>query len=178
MTTTDLIIIGSGPGGYRAADYAAKNGLQVIIFEALEAGGTCLNCGCIPTKCLAHDASKEEKPAFEQVMARKDVYKRQVHGRCHRCQPSHLHRLGEPWHIGIHGQSGVFGNSTSIGVREQDADAAVAVLNDEFAKEIETGAMFPMEAQSGLATIAIVGENMRHLDVYKRQVYRLPLNAC
>lgn len=72
MTTTDLIIIGSGPGGYRAADYAAKNGLQVIIFEALEAGGTCLNCGCIPTKCLAHDASKEEKPAFEQVMARKN----------------------------------------------------------------------------------------------------------
>lgn len=54
-------------------------------------------------------------------------------------------------------------NSTSIGVREQDADAAVAVLNDEFAKEIEMGAMFPMEAQSGLATIAIVGENMRHL---------------
>ncbi len=54
-------------------------------------------------------------------------------------------------------------NSTSIGVREQDAEAAVAVLNEEFAKEIETGAMFPMKAQSGLATIAIVGENMRHL---------------
>ena len=34
---------------------------------------------------------------------------RTVYGGCHRCQPSHLHRLGEPWHIGIHGQSGVFG---------------------------------------------------------------------
>lgn len=53
-------------------------------------------------------------------------------------------------------------NSTSIGVRDQDADKAVAVLNTEFAKEIETGAMFPMHAESGLATIAIVGENMKH----------------
>ncbi|MBR6319241.1 MAG: bifunctional aspartate kinase/homoserine dehydrogenase I [Prevotella sp.] len=53
-------------------------------------------------------------------------------------------------------------NSTSIGVRDEDADAAVKVLNDEFAKEIETGAMFPMQAENGLATIAIVGENMKH----------------
>ena len=53
-------------------------------------------------------------------------------------------------------------NSTSIGVRDQDAKAAVDVLNGEFAKEIETGAMFPMHAESGLATIAIVGENMKH----------------
>ncbi|SFW30958.1 aspartate kinase [Prevotellaceae bacterium HUN156] len=53
-------------------------------------------------------------------------------------------------------------NSTSIGVRDEDATAAVSVLNEEFAKEIETGAMFPMHAESGLATIAIVGENMKH----------------
>ncbi len=53
-------------------------------------------------------------------------------------------------------------NSTSIGVRDEDAAAAVEVLNEEFAKEIETGAMFPMHAESGLATIAIVGENMKH----------------
>lgn len=72
MITTDLIIIGSGPGGYRAADYAAKHNLQVIIFEALQAGGTCLNCGCIPTKCLAHDATKVQKPSFEQIMSRKN----------------------------------------------------------------------------------------------------------
>ena len=52
-------------------------------------------------------------------------------------------------------------NSTSIGVRDEDADAAVEVLNAEFAKEIETGAMFPMQVESGLATIAIVGENMK-----------------
>ena len=53
-------------------------------------------------------------------------------------------------------------NSTSIGVRDEDADSAVSVLNEEFAKEIETGAMFPMIKETGLATIAIVGENMKH----------------
>ena len=52
-------------------------------------------------------------------------------------------------------------NSTSIGVREDDVDEAVKVLNEEFAKEIKTGAMFPMSAETGLATIAIVGENMK-----------------
>ena len=52
-------------------------------------------------------------------------------------------------------------NSTSIGVRDEDAEAAREVLNAEFAKEIETGAMFPMQVESGLATIAIVGENMK-----------------
>ncbi len=52
-------------------------------------------------------------------------------------------------------------NSTSIGVRDEDAEAAREALNQEFAKEIETGAMFPMLVESGLATIAIVGENMK-----------------
>ncbi|MBM6993454.1 MAG: dihydrolipoyl dehydrogenase [Prevotella sp.] len=55
---TDLIIIGSGPGGYETAAYAAKNGLQVTIVEEKFAGGTCLNCGCIPTKALVHDAEE------------------------------------------------------------------------------------------------------------------------
>lgn len=53
-------------------------------------------------------------------------------------------------------------NSTSIGVKDDDAEAAIEVLNNEFRKEIETGAMYPMSAESGLATIAIVGENMKH----------------
>ena len=53
-------------------------------------------------------------------------------------------------------------NSTSIGVRDEDAAEACRVLNDEFAKEIETGSMFPMQAECGLATVAVVGENMKH----------------
>lgn len=50
--TTDLLVIGSGPGGYVAAIYAAKNGLKVTMVEKSELGGTCLNVGCIPTKAL------------------------------------------------------------------------------------------------------------------------------
>ena len=60
MSKTDLIIIGAGPGGYRAAEYAAQQGLKVVIFEASEVGGTCLNVGCIPTKTYVHAASFAE----------------------------------------------------------------------------------------------------------------------
>ena len=52
-------------------------------------------------------------------------------------------------------------NNTSIGVKDEDADNAVKVLNEEFRLEIEDGRMFPMHAESGLATVAVVGENMR-----------------
>ncbi len=50
----DLIIIGGGPGGYVAAISAARHGLRVMLAEEREAGGTCLNRGCIPTKALLH----------------------------------------------------------------------------------------------------------------------------
>jgi len=57
---TDLIIIGAGPGGYKAAAHAAKHGLKVTIIEEGHVGGTCLNVGCIPTKTYVHSASFEE----------------------------------------------------------------------------------------------------------------------
>lgn len=53
-------------------------------------------------------------------------------------------------------------NSTSIGVKSSEADLACNVLNEEFSKEIEMGEMYPMYAERGLATVAIVGENMKH----------------
>ena len=53
-------------------------------------------------------------------------------------------------------------NSTSIGVTDDDADHACEVLNKEFAKEIEMGAMYKMKLERDLATVAIVGENMKH----------------
>ena len=56
----DVCIIGAGPGGYRAAELAAKQGLQVVVVEQDEVGGTCLNVGCIPTKCYVHSATFEE----------------------------------------------------------------------------------------------------------------------
>lgn len=69
MTITDLIIIGAGPGGYRAAEYAAQQGLKVVIFEAAEVGGTCLNVGCIPTKTYVHSASfAEARERMSQVV--------------------------------------------------------------------------------------------------------------
>ena len=68
MTTSDIIIIGSGPGGYRAAAYAAANGLTVTIFEERHAGGTCLNCGCIPTKTLCRNAE------IADTLKRADVF--------------------------------------------------------------------------------------------------------
>lgn len=67
---TDIIIIGSGPGGYRAASYAAKKGKNVVVVESDEVGGTCLNHGCIPTKCLAHDAEKHNN-SFAEAIIRK-----------------------------------------------------------------------------------------------------------
>ncbi|NDV59292.1 bifunctional aspartate kinase/homoserine dehydrogenase I [Bacteroides sp. 519] len=53
-------------------------------------------------------------------------------------------------------------NSTSIGVRNADADLACELLNDEFSKEIEMGEISEISAEKDLATVAIVGENMKH----------------
>ena len=87
MNKTDLIVIGAGPGGYRAAELAAKAGLKVVVVEAGHVGGTCLNEGCIPTKSFARNAEIVQtlKEAslfgmnnmsfdfdFQQVVARKN----------------------------------------------------------------------------------------------------------
>ncbi|WP_036909764.1 NAD(P)/FAD-dependent oxidoreductase [Prevotella sp. FD3004] len=70
MNKTDLIIIGAGPGGYRAAEYAAKQGLKVTIFEGDEVGGTCLNVGCIPTKTYVHSKTfAEARERMTQVVS-------------------------------------------------------------------------------------------------------------
>ena len=66
MTTCDLLIIGAGPGGYRAAEYAARQGLQVVIAEQQEVGGTCLNRGCIPTKTYVHSTTFAEAVERQQ----------------------------------------------------------------------------------------------------------------
>ncbi len=87
MKNTDLIIIGAGPGGYETAVKAAKNGMQTVLVEAHEAGGTCLNVGCIPTKCFCRDAERidewaraadlglpavDARPDFARIVARKN----------------------------------------------------------------------------------------------------------
>ena len=87
MTRADLLIIGAGPGGYETAIEAAQAGLTTVLVEAREVGGTCLNEGCIPTKCLCRDAERlsevshlsdlglppmEASPDFARIAARKD----------------------------------------------------------------------------------------------------------
>lgn len=57
----DLIVIGGGPGGYLAAERAARAGFNVLLFERNSLGGVCLNEGCIPTKALLHSAKTYER---------------------------------------------------------------------------------------------------------------------
>ena len=82
----DIIVVGSGPGGYVAAIRASQLGRKVALVERAEAGGVCLNWGCIPTKALlksaqvytycksaAHyglDLTGEVKPDLEKIVAR------------------------------------------------------------------------------------------------------------
>lgn len=71
----EICIIGAGPGGYETAVAAAKMGLSVAIVEKADLGGTCLNAGCIPTKCLCHTAEvlDEVKTAASQGIETGDV---------------------------------------------------------------------------------------------------------
>ncbi len=81
----DIIVIGSGPGGYVAAIRAAQLGFKTGVVERAELGGICLNWGCIPTKALLKSASVfeyirhaseygivagEAKPDFEAIIKR------------------------------------------------------------------------------------------------------------
>jgi dihydrolipoamide dehydrogenase len=71
----DLVVIGSGPGGYVCAIRAAQLGLSVAVVEREAPGGVCLNVGCIPSKALIHQASliREGRAALEAAGARVDL---------------------------------------------------------------------------------------------------------
>lgn len=91
---TTVIVIGGGPGGYVAAIRAAQLGADVTVVEKQHLGGTCLNVGCIPTKCLLHSAELVEdiknqgkeigvevegvKVNFPQVIAHKNAISKQL----------------------------------------------------------------------------------------------------
>lgn len=90
----DIGIIGGGPAGYNAAEKAAENGLNVLLFEKNALGGVCLNEGCIPTKTLLYSAKMldnaksaykygigvEGTPSFdlEKIIGRKDKVVKQM----------------------------------------------------------------------------------------------------
>jgi len=73
MTTTKVVVIGAGPGGYVAAIRAAQLGADVTIIEKENVGGTCLNWGCIPSKILNSTAEIMAETAFK-------VLDRALHG--------------------------------------------------------------------------------------------------
>lgn len=89
-----VLVVGGGPGGYVAAIRAAQLGAQVTVAEKDQLGGTCLNVGCIPTKCLLHSAELAEQLKnqgreigveadhvrinFSQVMTHKDAVSKQL----------------------------------------------------------------------------------------------------
>ena len=93
---TSVIVIGGGPGGYVAAIRAAQLGAKVTLIEKQYLGGTCLNVGCIPTKCLLHSAELVEdiknqgkdigvevdgvKVNFQQVIAHKNEISKKLTG--------------------------------------------------------------------------------------------------
>lgn len=121
--TTDLIIIGSGPGGYRAADYAAKKGLQVIVVEAAHAGGTCLNCGCIPTKSLCHDAELADLGLpvdFAAIMQRKQQVVEQLR--------SGVETLLSQPHVTLVRGKAAFKNANTIVVNEEEYQAKDIII--------------------------------------------------
>ncbi|MBR6715762.1 MAG: dihydrolipoyl dehydrogenase [Prevotella sp.] len=121
--TTDLIIIGSGPGGYRAADYAAKKGLQVIVVEAAHAGGTCLNCGCIPTKSLCHDAELADLGLpvdYAAIMQRKQQVVEQLR--------SGVETLLSQPHVTLVRGKAAFKNANTIVVNEEEYQAKDIII--------------------------------------------------
>ena len=93
---TSVIVIGGGPGGYVAAIRAAQLGAKVTLIEKQYLGGTCLNVGCIPTKCLLHSAELVEdiknqgkdigvevdgvKVNFQQVISHKNDISKKLTG--------------------------------------------------------------------------------------------------
>lgn len=121
--TTDLIIIGSGPGGYRAADYAAKKGLQVIVVEAAHAGGTCLNCGCIPTKSLCHDAELADLGLpvdYAAIMQRKQQVVEQLR--------SGVETLLSQPHVTLVRGKAAFKNANTIVVNDEEYQAKDIII--------------------------------------------------
>ena len=58
----DVLVIGGGPAGYKAAERAGHKGMSVCLFEGRSLGGVCLNEGCVPTKTLLYTVSPPPGP--------------------------------------------------------------------------------------------------------------------
>lgn len=127
---SDIIIIGAGPGGYETALEAAASGLSVTLVNGGRLGGTCLNEGCIPTKCMVKDAEvvstlreAGEFAAdnihfdidFNKVVARRTAVVDQLRGG--------VEALLTKAKVNVVNGMAVFKNSTTVTVDGEDYDA-------------------------------------------------------
>lgn len=141
----DVTVIGGGPGGYVAAIKAAKMGLDVALVEKAHLGGTCLNCGCIPTKALVRSAEVFDSfksaeayglevvsPAvnMEKVIKRKnDIVERLVGG---------IQYLVEKNDICLVRGTGAFEDKNTLMVEGKDQDTRIISKNIIIATGSET----------------------------------------
>ncbi|BDG59049.1 dihydrolipoyl dehydrogenase [Caldinitratiruptor microaerophilus] len=93
---TEVLVIGGGPGGYHAAATAARAGKEVVLVEASLLGGTCLNCGCIPSKALIQATRRASpvSPSGVPPLAEIQAWKRQVVDRLRRGVEQTLKQAG------------------------------------------------------------------------------------
>ena len=136
-----LIIIGAGPGGYECAVQAARQGLEVHVIDSPEhVGGTCLNEGCIPTKCLCHSAAVADILSAEGALDAEELAdrhadalrrKEEVIGRLRDGVTSLLRTPGITFHPGR--ASFVSGDPHSVKVGEETltADAILIATGSE-----------------------------------------------
>jgi len=152
---TDIIIIGSGPGGYETAEYAAKQGLSVAIIERADAGGTCLNCGCIPTKSLCHDAESKlldnaddamRETLFANAMERKNAVVAQLRNGVEQL-------MQQPGIIYIKGEGKITGEKT---VEVKLAEGGTETLMCDKAIIIATGSRSKMPPVEGITNSCVV----------------------
>ena len=189
--TFDLIIIGSGPGGYVAAIRATQLGLSVACVEDEKLGGVCLNIGCIPTKALltsallatemkdaeqhgviAKDVTFDLGPAQERSRRVADQLNKGVIGLFKKNKVTHLPgfgRLKGPGKVEVEtstGEKTVYGaKSIIIGTGSRPRDLPILMI-DEDRIWSSTGALMQKEAPKSLFIVGAGAIGMEFADVY------------